>query len=109
MGITRVIHDNVWNDRLHAIAFVGRNVILEKSLDPKTKYTDIDITYDEFYKIAIATETDKVRKHKYHHMYAKYLPLKKMTTKKVFEVGLGCNMEYGPGESSEIWGHYFPH
>ena len=44
-----------------------------------------------------------------HFRYAKYLPLKKMTTNKVFEVGLGCNMDYGPGASSEIWRHYFPH
>ena len=66
--IRRVIHENAWNDQLHAVGFVGRNAILEKSLVPKTKYTDIDIKQDEFYKIAKTTKTDKVRIHKYHHM-----------------------------------------
>lgn len=64
-----------------------------------------------FYEVAKSLQptTDKVTDHKYHIMYGMFLlPMKmrynKLSKKiKFLEIGLGCNMEYGPGVSVTLW------
>jgi len=49
--------------------------------------------------------TDKVTTHAYQTMYGQYLiPFYKRNPKmKMLEIGLGCNMKYGPGASVKVW------
>jgi len=62
----------------------------------------------EFWDIASQTKTDKVKRHKYHHLYSHYLPKwTHQNTGAFLEIGLGCNMGYGPGESGKIWTKLF--
>jgi hypothetical protein len=54
--------------------------------------------------------TDKVCGHSYQIMYGSHLiPLMQATHgAKLFEIGLGCNMGYGPGASVALWKKMFP-
>eukprot|EP00667_Euglena_gracilis_P008626 EG_transcript_8746 len=53
--------------------------------------------------------TDKVDVHFYHLMYGLFLaPLRHTVPFKFFEIGLGCNMQYGPGASARLWRQYLP-
>ncbi|TFB02698.1 8-demethyl-8-alpha-L-rhamnosyl tetracenomycin-C 2'-O-methyltransferase [Trichoderma ghanense] len=52
--------------------------------------------------------TDKVTTHKYQFMYDKYLSGIREEETKVLEIGLGCNMDYGPGASYYTWLEYLP-
>ncbi|KAL6887612.1 hypothetical protein HDV57DRAFT_368046 [Trichoderma longibrachiatum] len=52
--------------------------------------------------------TDKVTTHKYQFMYDKYLSGVREEEIKVLEIGLGCNMDYGPGASYYTWLEYLP-
>ena len=49
--------------------------------------------------------------HRYYSLYEKYLgPLRRTgQTVKLFEIGLGCDMTYGPGKSVQLWQTYLPH
>jgi len=61
-----------------------------------------------WYEVAKKTSTDKVTKHSYDVAYQKYLPrFFERGSVKMLEIGLGCNMEYGPGESLKVWVEYF--
>jgi len=62
-----------------------------------------------FYEVAAKYGTDKVTAHSYHHMYEKYLPAFRMKRIKMLEIGLGCDMGYGPGASYNLWLEYFPY
>jgi hypothetical protein len=42
-------------------------------------------------------------------MYEKYLPLYRDKRFKMLEIGLGCDMDYGPGKSYYTWLEYFAH
>ncbi|PNY24885.1 8-demethyl-8-alpha-L-rhamnosyl tetracenomycin-C 2'-O-methyltransferase [Tolypocladium capitatum] len=60
-----------------------------------------------FEQIARKYGTDKVTGHSYQSMYEKYLsPLRNLPVK-MLEIGLGCNMDYGPGASYYTWLEYF--
>lgn len=61
-----------------------------------------------FYDIAKASGTDKVKEHDYQYMYDKYLPAFRDKNPKMLEIGLGCDMQYGPGKSYKTWLDYFP-
>lgn len=54
--------------------------------------------------------TDKVSRHAYESTYAKYFESDHMRFKvrKILEIGLGCDMEYGAGRSAALWKRYFP-
>jgi hypothetical protein len=54
--------------------------------------------------------TDKTKVHKYHTMYGIFLlPYAANKPKmKMLEIGLGCNMAYGPGASVALWKILFP-
>merc|ERR1712093_204385 len=62
-----------------------------------------------FLDIATKYGTDKVTTHHYNYMYQKYLEPLRDDKIKVLEIGLGCNMGYGPGASYHTWLEYFPH
>jgi len=54
--------------------------------------------------------TDKVCGHSYQIMYGMHLmPLMQTSSDaKIFEIGLGCDMTYGPGASVSLWKSLFP-
>eukprot|EP01084_Bolivina_argentea_P234887 395408_1 len=61
-----------------------------------------------FFHAAKQTKTDKITKHKYQHLYDKHLTDFLYTNKGIFlEIGLGCTMNYGIGESAKIWTQLF--
>ena len=62
-----------------------------------------------FFEIATKHGTDKVSTHSYQDMYEKYFPPLRHQPLKMLEIGLGCNMNYGPGASYYTWLEYFPH
>jgi len=68
------------------------------------------MTDSEFFRIADTTQTDKIKKHDYHHLYGKHLKKWSHRNHGAFlEIGLGCTMVYGPGESGDIWTQMFDH
>jgi hypothetical protein len=54
--------------------------------------------------------TDKVTTHQYDAMYSKYFEVqhRRFQKLKLLEIGLGCNMNYGPGASAHLWRKYLP-
>ncbi|CAG8961756.1 hypothetical protein HYFRA_00006299, partial [Hymenoscyphus fraxineus] len=61
-----------------------------------------------FTEIAMKWGTDKVTTHNYHYMYEKYMEPIRDRKIKMLEIGLGCNMNYGPGMSYHTWLEFFP-
>lgn len=61
-----------------------------------------------FKEIALKYGTDKVTDHHYWYMYEKYLEPVREKKLKMLEIGLGCDMNYGPGKSYYTWLDYFP-
>ncbi|PHH60195.1 hypothetical protein CDD81_1975 [Ophiocordyceps australis] len=59
-----------------------------------------------FEQIALKFGTDKVTDHSYQDMYDKYVSPLRNNRVKMLEIGLGCNMEYGPGASYYTWLEY---
>lgn len=55
------------------------------------------------------TNSDKFTRHHYEYIYGKYLahPHLFKAGLKVLEIGLGCTMNYGPGESVKLWKTWF--
>lgn len=66
---------------------------------------------ESFRLVGQAAGTDKVSDHHYQYMYGKYLSHESLhlhgNTIKVLEIGLGCNMNYGPGKSVSMWKNWF--
>lgn len=58
-----------------------------------------------FYHLARKSGTDKVTAHHYEHLYSKHFEMsgKRFLPLKVLEIGLGCDMTYGPGRSASVW------
>ena len=68
-----------------------------------------------FYEIALGARsattspTDKVTQHAYETMYGLFLmPLRHARDVRMLEIGLGCNMGYGPGASVSVWQRLLP-
>jgi spermidine synthase len=65
-----------------------------------------------FRKMAMGMQvvTDKVTTHQYDAMYSKYFEVqhRRHQKLKLLEIGLGCNMNYGPGASAHLWRKYLP-
>lgn len=59
-------------------------------------------------EIAEKHGTDKVTTHSYWYMYEKYLNSLRNKKIKMLEIGLGCDMAYGPGKSYATWLEFFP-
>jgi hypothetical protein len=59
--------------------------------------------------------SDKTTTHSYQHLYDRYLPrflehgLRTGQRVRLFEIGLGCTMSYGPGKSFILWDEFFSH
>mmetsp|Transcript_71143 Transcript_71143/g.123395 ORF Transcript_71143/g.123395 Transcript_71143/m.123395 type:complete len:507 (+) Transcript_71143:45-1565(+) len=66
----------------------------------------------DFYRQATAHNppTDKVTLHNYELMYGIFLaPLRQaIAPPKMLEIGLGCDMAYGPGASVKLWKTFMP-
>jgi hypothetical protein len=53
--------------------------------------------------------SDKFTDHTYQTMYGTFLmPLRDLTYVKMLEIGMGCNMKYGPGASVKLWRTILP-
>lgn len=65
---------------------------------------------NEFQRLGLKHDTDKVQRHNYQTIYGKLfeLPPGRNRTRKMLEIGLGCNMDYGPGHSARVWREYMP-
>ena len=65
-----------------------------------------------FYEAAtsLSPVTDKVTTHSYQFMYGKFLLpyYYQNPSMKMLEIGLGCDMVYGPGASTALWKQLFP-
>ena len=74
---------------------------------------DRNVFERQFYDLAkgLKPTSDKVTAHSYETMYGQFLyPLKFAAhTPRMLEIGLGCNMDYGPGASVQIWRQLLPH
>ena len=72
----------------------------------KARFEELAYSIENGIKNAV---TDKVTSHSYQTMYGKFLyPLlwkakETGTPVKFLEIGLGCNMGYGPGKSVKVW------
>jgi len=62
-----------------------------------------------FLQVAKSRErvSDKVSRHTYYRMYQHFLSPLRHKDIKMLEIGLGCNMGYGPGASVDIWDAFF--
>jgi len=63
------------------------------------------------YAVSLRPVTDKVYTHSYHTMYGQFLMpfVGAKPDLKMFEIGLGCAMDYGAGASVGVWKKLFPH
>ncbi|KAF5831800.1 hypothetical protein DUNSADRAFT_12568 [Dunaliella salina] len=63
-----------------------------------------------FTHMARQAGTDKVEPHNFHFLYQKYFELscRRPALTKMMEIGLGCDMQYGPGKSAILWRKFFP-
>ena len=66
-----------------------------------------------FEEICKQVQTDKclptrVDDHQYHRVYPRFLEPIRNTRLKMLEIGLGCDMTYGPGHSVALWKAYLP-
>lgn len=57
--------------------------------------------------IAKETGTDKHAVHMYQHVYEEMLEPFRSLPIRFMEIGLGCDMKYGPGRSFKLWDEYF--
>ena len=82
-------------------------VLLLEKTDSQPSHDKEDIQV--FSKIAKTTQTDKITRHRYDLLYDEFFsPAQIRRTNKILEIGLGCNMAYGPGASATIWPRLFP-
>lgn len=59
-----------------------------------------------FFDIGTKHNTDKVTIHRYHTLYEKYVRKYIGTDVILLEIGLGCDISYGPGASALLWREY---
>ena len=82
-----------------------QGVLTASAVTKKTKQDE------HFFSIARTFGTDKVDPavHHYHNAYQWYLTPLRHTKVKFLEIGLGCDMAYGPGRSARLWNAFFTH
>lgn len=75
-----------------------------------SKDSPSDVREITFSSIAKSHEpiTDKVTVHGYEELYDLYLQYDAEKRVRLLEIGLGCDMGYGPGASAYIWPKLFP-
>lgn len=62
---------------------------------------------DEFKALLKKHGTDKYA-HKLYTLYGLYLGPIRFNKLNILEIGLGCDMSYGPGKSLDVWREYLP-
>ena len=77
----------------------------EQELDDRNKISDWIRTFKE---IALKSGSDKVTTHHYEFLYGQYLGPLRNSEINFLEIGLGCNMNYGPGKSIILWKEFLP-
>jgi hypothetical protein len=96
-------------------SLMPRSVLVLSHLLCALLAVSFDAGEKQFLEIATSVEmiSDKVVDHKYQIMYGLFLMPMRMKYRKVgkkikfLEIGLGCNMEYGPGASVKLWKRLF--
>ena len=63
---------------------------------------------DLFKERAMIQGTDKTTTHRYQYMYAKYLLPVRHRDISLLEIGLGCDTQWGPGHSVDLWHELLP-
>ena len=66
-------------------------------------------TRETWESLAKRTGTDKVTTHAYEKIYEMWLAPWRHEAVNFLEIGLGCDMTYGPGKSLSLWEEYFTH
>ena len=61
-----------------------------------------------FKESALRSGTDKVTTHHYEFLYGQFLGPLRDSEINFLEIGLGCNMNYGPGKSIILWKEFLP-
>lgn len=61
-----------------------------------------------FRNLGLAAGTDKVASHSYWYTYGRYLSHVRDLPIRLLEIGLGCDMGYGPGRSLKLWRDLLP-
>ena len=61
-----------------------------------------------FHQIALKQGTDKVTSHHYEHFYGNILGPLRNNYINFLEIGLGCDVGYGPGKSIPLWKEFLP-
>ena len=99
---------NYFYSHLNICFFLYFVILLLGNIDSQPNRDD-DEEKNVFSKIARTTKTDKITQHKYDLLYDEFFsPAQIRRTKKILEIGLGCDMNYGPGASATIWPRLFP-
>ena len=78
----------------------------EHKINSETKPDDRERIHDwiKLYKeIAVRSGSDKVTTHHYEHLYGQFLGPLRFSEINFLEIGLGCDMGYGPGKSILLW------
>jgi hypothetical protein len=66
-------------------------------------------TRESWESLAKRAGTDKVTTHAYEKIYEMWLAPWRHEAVNFLEIGLGCDMTYGPGKSLSLWEEYFTH
>jgi hypothetical protein len=66
-------------------------------------------TRESWETLAKRAGTDKVTLHNYERIYEMWLAPWRHEAVNFLEIGLGCDMNYGPGKSLMLWEEYFTH
>lgn len=112
-AITVILLPTLWHNREHLPLQSYRYINgYSTTYFPLTLRTVADYfgTYrnrPSFYDIGTKFGTDKVTRHHYQQMYEHRLAPFRDRRIKMLEIGLGCNMDYGPGASYHTWLEYF--
>jgi len=83
---------------------------LNGNIDPQVRIKHFKDTALQLKPVTDKIGYSKIDSHRYHNMYGHFLlPYAAHTPDmKFLEIGLGCNMGYGPGASVKIWKKLFP-
>lgn len=84
---------------------------MNASKAPAPFYTTLDASELGAQALSIQPVTDKISVHTYESMYSFYFEARgarRYRKLKILEIGLGCDMGYGPGASAKLWRKYFP-
>lgn len=84
--------------------FVGAALPCSSGQKWQTRFTSVvgQEKDNEYLKLASQFGTDKVNYHNYDYLYSKYLAPVRYERLRLLEIGLGCNMRYGPGHSFKV-------